>query len=319
MIASIDRPERRLSRHPAFTLIEVLVVLSIIGLLIALLLPAVQSAREAARRSQCANNLRQLGLASENYVSVHKVFPLGRNGLMSYSPHVALLPFLEQQVLYTALNLSIPAADQSTPGPNSTAVFAGLAVLACPSDPLAIPPMTNYAGCLGDFRSAYAPNGVFEVRPVSFSSITDGSAATVAMSEFLVGRVDAVDRLRTRFKPLDFLNGPPETLDQFVNRCRTLNNMTPDFSVPKGKIWTLGARDYTLYDHVLTVNDPSCLNTFSSSEVLASTTAASLHSLGANCLFADGHVRFLSSTIRTVVWRAMGTRNGGEIIPSEIW
>src|SRR4051794_15932841 len=92
----------------AITLIELLLVVGIVGLLVALLLPAVQAAREAARRTQCANNLRQLGLACQNYVSVHGVFPLGRNGLMSYSLHAALLPFIEHQPLYSSLNWNIP-------------------------------------------------------------------------------------------------------------------------------------------------------------------------------------------------------------------
>ena len=115
-LPTAHRPLRR-----AFTLVELLVVIAIIGILIALLLPAVQAAREAARRSQCTNNLKQLGLALQNYHNVNKKFPPGRYGCDGYrgaecaiantqlqyycnmSGFVLLLPFLEEQVLYTQL------------------------------------------------------------------------------------------------------------------------------------------------------------------------------------------------------------------------
>ena len=94
------------SRPEGFTVIEVLVVVSIIGLLLALLLPAVQASREAARKATCVNNLHQLGLALNNYLTATGTFPLG-HGSRGFSPHVATLPYLELTNLYNGINLSL--------------------------------------------------------------------------------------------------------------------------------------------------------------------------------------------------------------------
>jgi prepilin-type N-terminal cleavage/methylation domain-containing protein len=124
-----------------FTLVELLVVIAIIGILVALLLPAIQSAREASRRSACGNNLKQLGVALHNYENTYKALPIhyGQGGNAAGTPYnntnggrswfVAILPYIEQQALY----------DQITPGPltdpaNTTVAATKLPALLCPSD-----------------------------------------------------------------------------------------------------------------------------------------------------------------------------------------
>ncbi|MGE3779025.1 MAG: DUF1559 domain-containing protein, partial [Pirellulaceae bacterium] len=153
----------RCSRSPrAFTLVELLVVIAIIGILVSLLLPAVQAAREAARRMQCSNNLKQMGLAIHNYESTYKTFPAGRLALASnrrgsgyisdpilQNGHglLAILPFLEQQNLYDRFNHTAAYGDYKDPSvtspfPSLTALASGNAALSitqvppyqCPSD-----------------------------------------------------------------------------------------------------------------------------------------------------------------------------------------
>jgi prepilin-type N-terminal cleavage/methylation domain-containing protein/prepilin-type processing-associated H-X9-DG protein len=186
----LPRPSRR---GRGFTLIELLVVIAIIAVLIALLLPAVQAAREAARRAQCVNNLKQIGLAIQNYVSVYDSVPAGGfpawvqeshyyicNG--DFSIHARLLPYLEQQPLYNAANFSF-AVFNSTVGDltNYTVQATRLTAFLCPSDTAPNwyiqgtntqieniqAPGNNYFGSVGssyEFDSSWTggpPNGVF--------------------------------------------------------------------------------------------------------------------------------------------------------------
>jgi len=146
----------KLKRHPGFTLIELLVVIAIIGVLIALLLPAVQMAREAARRTQCRNNLKQIGLALHNYHDSFKVFPMGivgqnqagtgqigtsicnyfANNTIDYahsraSGFTLILPFMEERAYYTAYNMALSCASQQ----NGTSVAGTVKTFVCPSNP----------------------------------------------------------------------------------------------------------------------------------------------------------------------------------------
>jgi prepilin-type N-terminal cleavage/methylation domain-containing protein/prepilin-type processing-associated H-X9-DG protein len=141
---------RSIRRSQGFTLIELLVVIAIIGVLIALLLPAVQSARESARRTQCVNNLKQLGLAVQSYLGTSNVLPAqtldnvltpgpkGPSGpIQWFTPWMAgLLPNLDQQPLYNALNFSVPMLEFAPPiyGANTTVALTSISTLLCPSE-----------------------------------------------------------------------------------------------------------------------------------------------------------------------------------------
>ncbi len=162
--------------RPAFTLIELLVVIAIIGVLIALLLPAVQSARESARRSQCLNNLKQLGLAVQSYITLQNVLPaqttentavVAKSGNFQWwtSWTASLLPHLEQQPLYNALNFNVPMLEASPPiyGANTTVGLTTISTLLCPSESLQRSPSfafaSNASGYTGQFAvSNYAGN-----------------------------------------------------------------------------------------------------------------------------------------------------------------
>ncbi len=156
----VSAAHRRLRASHGFTLVELLVVIAIIGILIALLLPAVQAAREAARRSQCSNNMKQIGLAAQNYLDTHRVFPpagmnygalaatptVVPNNIMNTSGFVLMLPFLEQQPLFGRFNSNASASDciyqgkvsapiaGSPVGGNDAVASTQLPAFLCPSD-----------------------------------------------------------------------------------------------------------------------------------------------------------------------------------------
>jgi len=204
---------RSKNMNRGFTLVELLVVIAIIGVLIALLLPAVQQAREAARRMQCSNNMKQIGIALHNYHDTYGAFPAGwlyrgGNGKCNYGWAVAILPFIEQQNFYDQLDPgNIPLYDRYT-GSASNADKAllqqRLEAYICPSD--AAPELaesqkfgntdhfdvavSNYVACAGWSNTPDYPikdldsGGIFWGNSfLNFSDITDGSSNTLLVSE----------------------------------------------------------------------------------------------------------------------------------------
>ena len=147
------------SSRAGFTLIEVLVTLGIIGILISLLIPAVQSAREAARRATCVSNLRQIGIAIQSYVAGLKVYPAGQAG---FSPHVMMLPYLEQRPLYDSINFN--AGHNALIGElNQTAFSTAVAIFVCPADSHP-PELTLNSSYGGNLRCRIQGRGNFPER-----------------------------------------------------------------------------------------------------------------------------------------------------------
>ena len=314
---SLPSPRRRKRRYrhdAGFTLIEVLVVIFVIGVLIAILIPAVQAAREAARLSSCTNNLKQIGLAISAYVASCGVLPQASNGSV-YSIHAMLLPEIDLRPLYNSANYQLSSINTA----NSTASLTSVEIFLCPSDsPANSSAWTNYGGNGGyAFQISGSENGAFvhsPQRPTTFASFTDGTGSTAAFSEWKLGPAFAGSRVpgRTVFQSADILTGPTEFIG-FLTECINLDARTAQIaSNIRGMVWIVGAYGHSVYNHNILINGNSCTNGGMVQQ--GAWSAGSQHKAGANLLFMDGHVKFLKDTMHLLVWQAIGTRNGGELI-----
>jgi len=316
---SIAIPHRR--RPAAFTLIELLVVIAIIGVLIALLLPAVQMAREAARRSQCVNNLKQLGLALHNYHSTSGVFPPGRtrstiNGQgHCFGAFAQLLPYLDQTAIYNAINFD-HSADRSLENTTSRATI--IESFICPSDffkILRVPSgPTSYMMNTGTvFPIARSDGVLFENSSVSTKDVLDGTANTVVAGE----------TLRSDGKPENnYITLKPEDmpLTNYQLQCTAIQP-TED---ARGARWIYGAPGHSMYNHRRPPNDrgwdcrgggpQSIQNNATWDAVSLDIAARSRHPGGVHVLFTDGHARYITDTVDSTLWRAIGSRDGAELI-----
>jgi prepilin-type N-terminal cleavage/methylation domain-containing protein/prepilin-type processing-associated H-X9-DG protein len=324
----------------AFTLIELLVVVAIIGVLIALLLPAVQAAREAARRVQCVNNLKQIGLALQSYHAALNCFPVGflyptgpvpsTTSPLQYrwSALAQLTPYLEQSSLAHALNFDLPIASRPTGAAsafwpyelaNTTAMGVRVAFFLCPSD--AAPPPdpttgpTNYALCTGDGSNggdATNANGSFILGPpTSIAAITDGTSQTAAASEGLLGIAGPYSMPAGSLAPAPLARAFARVSAAPLTDA-TCTAAGAGWLLNKGTSWWDGNYLNTLYNHHLMPNDrrADCV-TYHNPGWKA---ARSLHPGGINVLFCDGHVVFGKDSIDPSVWSSLATRAGNEVI-----
>jgi prepilin-type processing-associated H-X9-DG protein len=302
--------------------------------LIALLLPAVQAAREAARRAQCVNNLKQIGLALNNYHDVQGTLPLDRhsstNGVyFNDSAFLKILPFMEQTPIYASFNVNIPETD---PG-NSTGTAAVVASLLCPSDTTDRLPVgwagTNYAVSEGtyfpwqwgaydthNYNTSFAPpNGPF-FQDVSFNlaSITDGTSNTAACSERVIG--DFNNAVSTPKTDNYSYGASPAGFDDAIASCLALDitNLSYQGLSQDGGPWSWSRNCESMYRHATTPNTRSCMYPANLRILLS---ANSNHPGGVNVNFCDGSVRFVKDAVNLSTWRALGTRNGGEVISSD--
>jgi len=291
------------SSRPAFTLVELLVVIAIIGILIALLLPAVQAAREAARRSQCTNNLKQIGLAMHNYEQVHKILPLCQGSTVgkNRSWMVGILPFVELGSIYNQM-------DQRLSGfvaPNLALISQNLPAFLCPSDPWTATTLTRadnaaalsigltcYAACVGNHT-----NGATANPPLTYDAGYGNSAVDSGSTR------GVISRMGWSAKFSDVTDGLSNTI--FVGEV-----------IPKWCNW----EDWGYQNFATTAHPINYLNagfkagTYGGGNADECIGYRSMHPGGALFLMGDASSRFFSETMDYATYCYLASRAGGETL-----
>jgi prepilin-type N-terminal cleavage/methylation domain-containing protein/prepilin-type processing-associated H-X9-DG protein len=334
-----------------FTLIELLVVIAIVAVLIALLLPAVQAAREAARRMQCTHNLKQIGLALHNYTTSVGVLPMtmslsGTGNTVFYdtgwSVQARILPYLEGNPLFNAANLGVFKEDPA----NSTVIMLTVNTFLCPSEVRPQPSqhdygvsgVVNYGMSGGDWfvwggfngpqnRTAFGPN-----RSRRLAEIADGLSQTLYAAEVKAYQSSS----NCHFTTLPSVNDPNHIPSPYANPfsvapeydnglCATENQFEFHTEWSDGHVhaagfttaWPpntaiIGRSFYPGMD--LDLNGK---NEENGGPTFSAINARSHHPGGVNVLLGDGSVRFAKSTTDGMVWRALGTVAGGEVMSAD--
>jgi prepilin-type N-terminal cleavage/methylation domain-containing protein/prepilin-type processing-associated H-X9-DG protein len=289
---------RRLLAKSGFTLVELLVVIVIIGILVSLLLPAVQSAREAARYSQCQNNLKQYGLALNSYHAAINSFPIGNVSGTYWTGQSMLLPYMEGESIYRLINYQYPGNCFQYGNSQAPAQDPGnhmLSVDCCPDDRLSgsiwsalsgsyagngYHGCTNYQGMMG--TSPSANDGIMlstlnGASSVTIAEITDGTSNTIIMGERGLANLPTGE-------PQPIYGWTYCGAGDLTGNGDNLN--TAQYGLAPGK--PDGNHNFHYWSY---------------------------HPPGANFLMADGSVRMISYSINFTTYQALSTRRGGEILP----
>lgn len=334
--------QNRASRpHEGFTLVELLVVIAIIGVLVALLLPAVQAAREAARRMTCANNLKQLGLAMQNFASSQGMLPPMEN---NYTPLARMLPYYEQTDVGNLLdfNLSVPDADTES---TRVAIATPVPIFLCPSDGEPV---------IHEVTSTWSSSATLAYAGTNYAiNASSGTGTSTANIDPFVNATDGICYKDAKLRLRDIRDGLSKTLaftESLRGPCDSPStDSSPDAQVYAGNLGLSGtsiimemaaagdAGDVaSVLSRVESWTGTRLFNWFkhdqSSGAALAGRftpnspvpdlcarrlwvhAARSRHPGGVNACFCDGSVRFIENEIQPSTWHAFWTRKGGEVI-----
>ena len=312
-----------------FTLVELLVVIAIIGTLVGLLLPAVQSAREAARRSTCGNNLKQLGLALHNYHDAQKRFPLGSwssliSGVYNYDGHTIntwLLPYIEEVAVYSKLNLEV----QANVSPNYALLMGrSWAFQACPSNPSATRLGADYQGGWMSQGACYMPCA----GPRSYGNWSTTDCGTAGMPSYCANS-STVDPKSGMFGNGNNVPGWNTTTPWYVrmkditdgtSKTIALGEVLPQNNAYFG-MWATQAHAFaTSYKINSDLRKITATSSFPTdgypNGLIYNSGMASSHPGGAHVVMADGAVAYLSDNIDFVTFNYLGNRKDGATFDS---
>ncbi len=294
------------SRRSGFTLIELLVVIAIIAVLISLLLPAVQAAREAARRSQCTNNLKQILLGFHNHLSSYNAFPPVRTETPNFGWGINILPYLDQKPLYDAFNLSKNFYDYE----NQTVTHTALSVFVCPSNPAGIHDEalalghTVYGtrGYVGDYKANHLLNAQYQVNGAAGNPVL----LRAGMFQPIAAVIDGTSQTTLLHEQA----GRP---DWYMNHKKQPASTTNPLDLYWWDAWASWSH-FTYQGYAAdgqSVGFACAVNCNNSQGIYG------FHPGGANVGFCDGSVRFLKESVQVTIVFALATRDGGEMISSD--
>ncbi|NLF69984.1 MAG: DUF1559 domain-containing protein [Candidatus Anammoximicrobium sp.] len=315
-----------------FTLVELLVVIAIIGILVALLLPAIQAAREAARRTQCTNNMRQIGVALHNYHDTNQVFPaaamnagaLGSNlyippgGVRNFTGYIAILPYLEQQAIYDQIDfkLAVGVVDRASLGGGGyqhAATNHRVSAFECPSDPKYDNPHSSSGNVAYDCENAWRANYGFVTHStgVETSSSSPEYARIRTAAKAIFGGFNGAGSIEEIKDGTSNTIAMMETPKQKFNHTTTLGPYTAF-----GPYW-----NQYVYTHLISpathgINRPSCYwyPTLANCEYVYAWGAGSNHPGGCMMVLADASVRFISDATPTATIAALVSMEGLESV-----
>lgn len=342
MMLSIAERKWFQSRDRCFTLIETLVSIAIIALLIALILPAVNSARESGRLLTCKNNLRQIGISLASYESQYLVMPSissmpsfnwntkpSEDGLRQFSGLSHISPWLLGLPVYNSINFHVALSESSRlrstvfPDANHTISIKSFSQLICPSDLFTNDSNINYRFNLGSERWYPIAHDKFSgpLLPYAYSnlsSVRDGLSFTAAASEGLSGG-NSTNQSKVN-RAITYIDvGLPLSSEESLKVCASQSYNSSRLSMIGGTSWLIGSLLHTCYNHVGSPNAsfPQCLLPASNPSP-GIFNASSNHKSIINVMMVDGSVHSIKTSIHLTVWRALGTSNGGEHVENDL-